>query len=79
MTDGGPARPFLSDAKSMMVFAMAPRLRHTWHFVHSINHEPKINGPLGGGSFRAEYLDFSNDPGIPAQKGSESLVYSLPL
>jgi hypothetical protein len=69
-SNGGPARPFESDPTSTMTFGRLPRLRHYWHQVHALNHEPALRTPLGGRDFAPEHVTFGS-------KG-HGLRYELP-
>ncbi len=60
-SDGGPARPFVGDRVSLMESARLPRLRHLWHHVFALNHEPSLSGPLGGRTFVSEYWRFASE------------------
>lgn len=57
-TDGGPARPFNVDELSLMTGGRSPRLRHYWHHVHAMNHEPVLRAQLGDREFAPEHVTF---------------------
>jgi hypothetical protein len=65
--NGGPARPYDPDDLSAMGPSRVPRLRHQWHHVNALNHEPVLGSALGNRTFVAEYNSFT------------SPMYALPL